>query len=77
MTDFKIIERIMSVICITMVALFIIGCKTGITLLLYLAIACAFGGMVFWIIFGRCPCCGKYLGARYGKYCPHCGEKLK
>ncbi len=42
----------------------------------YLAIACAFTGAAIWLVFGRCPACGGFLGRLYGKYCPHCGEPI-
>ena len=35
------------------------------------------GGLVFDIIFYRCPNCGKYLDRSYGDYCPHCGVEME
>ena len=45
----------------------------------YVGLAVLFAAAVFWIIFGRCPSCGRTLwrGQASAKYCPHCGEKIK
>ncbi len=36
-----------------------------------------FAGIVIWIIFGKCPKCGKHLGRDLSEHCPHCGEKIE
>ena len=35
-------------------------------------------GILWWILFLKCPNCGKHLSPRAGfpKYCPRCGENL-
>ena len=44
----------------------------------YVGAALAFASAIFWLMFGRCPACGRYLGGLgWGKYCPYCGEKLE
>lgn len=42
----------------------------------YLGIGFALVGAAFWIIFGRCPDCGHFLGRTCDAYCPHCGAKI-
>jgi hypothetical protein len=34
-------------------------------------------GIGFWIIFGRCPHCGRFVGKAPGEYCTHCGKKFE
>lgn len=44
----------------------------------YIAAAFAFASVIFWIVFGRCPSCGRHLGrVETGQYCPHCGKKIE
>ncbi len=44
----------------------------------YIAAAFAFESVIFWIVFERCPSCGRHLGrVGWGKYCPYCGEKIE
>ena len=68
---------------------FFIGCGLMILFLLlcsalqkrvygYIGAAFAFASAVFWLVFGRCPACGQYLGrVGKGQHCPHCGEKIE
>ena len=46
---------------------------------IYIGGAISAAGIIFGIIFVRCPYCGKALSIKgfVIKYCPHCGEKLK
>lgn len=37
-----------------------------------LIIACVVLDWVFW----RCPYCGRYLGRKNVRFCPHCGNEL-
>ena len=44
----------------------------------YIGAAFAIASAIFWLIFGRCPYCGHYLGrVGKGQHCPHCGEKIE
>lgn len=72
----KTANYIMVSTCVLMVLLIAAGSYTKNRGLLLSGIVVAFLGMAFWIIFGRCPSCGKYLGRTNGKHCPHCGEKI-
>ena len=47
-----------------------IGMALGLILL--------FGGIIWHILFMRCPHCGRHLNPRAGlsNFCPECGEKL-
>ena len=68
---------------------FFIGCGLMILFLIlfsalhekvyaYIAAVFAFASYIFWLIFGRCPSCGRYLGrVETGQYCPHCGKKIE
>lgn len=42
----------------------------------YLGIAIILAGLIFRIVFYRCPHCEKYLDRSTGEYCPHCGKKV-
>lgn len=33
-------------------------------------------GVVQWVIFNRCPHCGRHLGRDVGDFCQYCGERL-
>ena len=55
-----------------------LGTATVNKVFTYLGIATAVIGMAVYLIFGRCPHCGKYLGWNSSsKCCPHCGEKIE
>ena len=51
----------------------------GLPLIIRIGGAISAAGIIFGIIFVRCPYCGKALSIKgfVIKYCPHCGEKLK
>lgn len=63
--------------CAVMVLFFLVAACTKNVLFIFLGGAVAFIGVAFWIVFGRCPSCGEFLGRTYDKHCPHCGEKIK
>ena len=45
---------------------------------IYIAVAFAFASVASWMVFGRCPACGRHLGrVGKGQHCPHCGEKIE
>lgn len=75
--NLKTARRILAAFCVLMVGAFVLCGATGIRWLGYLGIGFAFAGAVSWILLGRCPTCGKFLGRSDGKYCPHCGAKLE
>ena len=62
---------------ILMILLFVLYFLTPIRAFLIAAIVMAFADLIFWILFGRCPACGKYLGRQSGEYCSHCGERIE
>ena len=41
------------------------------------AFAALVAALILWIIFGRCPYCGKFLWHMRGEYCPHCGNMME
>lgn len=61
-------------------ALGILAAGAGISLqwdpLCYLGILVMLGGVVFHLIFYRCPHCGKFLDRSTGDYCPYCGQRV-
>ena len=63
--------------CALMAVLLLAGSAVQSPLLILLGSVIAFAGAVFWIVFGRCPNCGKFLGRTDGKHCPHCGAEIK
>lgn len=42
----------------------------------YLTFVVILAGAIFWLIFGKCSSCGKFIGRTDTKYCPHCGERI-
>ena len=50
---------------------------TESTVFAVLAILFPFIGAGAWILLGRCPDCGRFLGRADGRYCPRCGAKLE
>lgn len=72
----KTAKYMLFVFCLLMVVSLVVCSVTKIKLIGYLGIAFALLGVIFWVIFGRCPRCGGFLGRSSGKYCPHCGEKV-
>ncbi len=46
-------------------------------LLTGLGVISGIAGVAVWIIFGRCPKCGKQFGRYLPDHCPHCGEKIE
>ena len=72
----KTAKYIFGAACILMVLFIILCSHTKRMVFGYLGIAFAIIGVVFWVIFGRCPNCGRYLGMIRGHYCPRCGEKI-
>ena len=77
MMKLKTAKIVLAVGC-GLMALFVLLCSAlNDRRLGYIAVGFAVVTVIFWLIFGRCPTCGGYLGSGGGKYCPHCGEKLK
>ena len=72
----KTAKYVLAAICVLAVLLILLCSFTKQALWGYFGIALAFIGVIFWMIFGRCPYCGRYLGRALGHYCPRCGEKL-
>lgn len=35
-----------------------------------------FAALIFYVVFYRCPHCGKFLDRSGGEFCPHCGKKI-
>ena len=58
-----------------------IGCQLpgdGMNIPLLLGMIMGIVGILWWILFLKCPYCGRHLSPRSGlsNYCPRCGEKL-
>lgn len=69
-------RRVLGAFCLLMVVLLFIGSQTRQAGWIYGGLAAALAGAGFWIVFGRCPVCGRFLGRADGAHCPHCGAKL-
>lgn len=74
--DLKIVKYIFLSLCALAVLFYIAARHFNIDVLSYIALALLFISGLFFLIFGRCPCCGGSLARNPGKYCQHCGEKL-
>ena len=57
-----------------------LGCQLpgdGMNILILLGMIMIFFGILWWILFLKCPCCGRHLRLwTMPNYCPRCGEKL-
>lgn len=49
---------------------------TGTDYVAFIGMAMMVAAMIFWIVFYRCPHCGRFLDRSTGEFCPHCGEKV-
>ena len=71
----KTAERLLVLCCGLMILCFLFCGNDKRAALLGLVFALL--GLGIWILFGRCPSCGRYLGRiSSGQHCPRCGEKL-
>ena len=73
----KTAKNLLLLSCLIMAILMVICSVTKVLWLGYLGIAVVFAGAFIWILFGRCPSCGRFLGKVDNKYCPHCGERIE
>ena len=74
----KTVKRFLAAGCILMVLAFVLLSATKRAFWGYIGAAFAFLSVLFMIIFGRCPHCGRFLGIAIGRpHCPHCGEKVE
>lgn len=72
----KTAKYIVLAACAMMLLLYLAASATGIGLFYIAGGAAAFAGVLCWLLFGRCPSCGRFLGRTDGSYCPHCGKKI-
>jgi len=66
----RMAKYILASFCILAVMLIFLGSSMQSRTFCLGGIIVAFIGTVFWILFGRCPHCGKYLGKGNENYCP-------
>lgn len=77
MKKLKLANRILVVAAVLMMVFVFVGSSTANSVFTYLAIASAVIGLGAYLVLGRCPHCGKYLGWNGGgDCCPHCGKAL-
>ena len=70
-------KNILALFGLLAVILICLGSFMQSRILCFVGIIVAFIATIFWIVFGRCPHCGKYLGRGNEKYCPGCGGKIE
>lgn len=49
---------------------------TKLDLFAYVGIGIGAATMIFWVIFGRCPECRKFIRRSSSKVCPNCGKPI-
>ena len=69
-------KYLLYVFCLLMVVSLLICFVTKVEWIGYLGIAFAFLGVLFWVIFGRCPHCGAFLGRSWGNIVLIVGKRL-
>lgn len=74
--DLKTAKYLLLAFCVLTCISLLLCSATKEIYLGYLSIGFAMAGAAVWIIFGRCPSCGHFLGRIYGRYCPHCGAEI-
>lgn len=72
----KTVKRIYLFGILTLVLSFCFAASMQSTVFLAIDLFLIFALVVFFVIFFRCPRCGKFLGRIDGAYCPFCGKKL-
>ena len=55
----------------------ILSAATKLDLFAYIGIGIAAADLIFWVIFGRCPECHKFIRRSSSKICPNCGKKIE
>lgn len=63
--------------CVVVAIFYILGSLAKNSIIVILSGVVAVSAMIFWVIFGRCPYCGKFLGRTNDKHCSHCGKELE
>ena len=62
-----------TLVCICIV----ISAATKQDLFAYIGMGLGGALLIFWIIFGRCPECHKFIRRSSSKICPNCGKKIE
>lgn len=63
--------------CLLMIAFLVLYSVTKLTTLAYIAFAVGILTIALWVIFGRCPGCGRFLGRATVQRCPYCGKRIE
>ena len=62
----------------TLMCICIIICgATKLDIFAYVGMGLGAATLIFWIIFGRCPECHKFIRRSSSKICPNCGKKIE
>lgn len=72
----KTVKVLLFVLLALTLASLLIGC--GVSKPVYLLFTACFAGgyALVYLVFWRCPFCGRRLGRSDGESCPHCGKNL-
>ena len=73
----KTVRRLMTGLSIAAVAVTLLGYVAGSPPAVALGVALVTGGATVSLALWRCPYCGRWLGRRRGRFCPHCGRELE
>lgn len=46
------------------------------TVIIMMGLLTMFASLIYYVIFYRCPHCGKFLDRSIGEFCPNCGKKV-
>ena len=76
--DYRRVQKLQTPLLLTGALLSGVGTSVSVPLVI-LGIAIMLFAIVIWVLYYRCPHCGRPLGriGEGGAYCPHCGKEIR
>lgn len=56
--------------------LMLIGSLLPNMAMLFVGVGIVLLDLIFYLLWYRCPHCGRHLGNSWGEFCPYCGKKV-